>query len=126
MPRDFFEEINEAQPKNLSGGIFTVYQKIAESTAIYPKKMALPYTSLGLAGEAGELANKIKKIIRDDLPMTPLLKEDLMNELGDCLWYISAMCTELGTTLTEVADKNLRKLLDRKERGKLGGSGDDR
>ena len=85
------------------------------------------YPALGLAGEAGEIANKVKKIMRDDnCILTDEKKEDLIGELGDVLWYLAALATELGIDLGEVAEKNIEKLFSRKERGKLGGSGDAR
>lgn len=124
--RDFFEELKDFDPKNLSGGLFRVYQAIAKTTAVYPKEFGIYYTALGLAGEAGEFANKVKKIMRDGLSITPELKKDLGKELGDCLWYIANACEELGINLNTVADENLEKLLKRKEEGKLHGSGDNR
>ena len=98
------------------------YQKVAASTAIYPTQHAITYPALGLAGEAGEVANKVKKIIRDG----KLDKSALGAEIGDCLWYIAAICRDLNLDLGEIAKANLEKLQDRKARGTLKGSGDKR
>jgi NTP pyrophosphatase (non-canonical NTP hydrolase) len=98
------------------------YQKMASSTAIYPTQHAITYPALGLAGEAGEVANKVKKIIRDG----KLDKAALKGEIGDCLWYIAALCRDLNIDLGDVAKANLEKLQDRKARGTLKGSGDTR
>lgn len=98
------------------------YQKVAASTAIYPTQHAITYPALGLAGEAGEVANKVKKIIRDG----KLDKFALGAEIGDCLWYIAALCRDLNLDLGEIAKANLEKLQDRKARGTLKGSGDKR
>lgn len=87
----------------------------------------LVYPILGLVGEAGELANKAKKIARDNQGQMDLAAvEDQEKELGDCGWYIAAIATELGTKLSTVAGKNVQKLFSRKARGVLGGSGDNR
>ena len=98
------------------------YQKVAASTAIYPTQHAITYPALGLAGEAGEVANKVKKIIRDG----KLDKSALGAEIGDCLWYIAALCRDLNLDLGEIAKANLEKLQDRKARGTLKGSGEKR
>ena len=98
------------------------YQKVAVNTAIYPTQHAITYPALGLAGEAGEVANKVKKIIRDG----KLDKSALGAEIGDCLWYIAALCRDLNLDLGEIAKANLEKLQDRKARGTLKGSGDKR
>ena len=102
---------------------FAEYQKAAWKTAIYPRE--LYYPALGLAGEAGEIANKVKKMYRDGLTKEQL-REPLAHEIGDCLWYVAALCTELGLDLEEVADNNIQMLLDRQKRGALSGSGDNR
>lgn len=106
------------------------YQQLCTETQIYPREHAVFYPALGLAGEAGEVANKIKKIMRDrngDVNNLPIeLKEDIANELGDCLWYISALATDLGIGLDGVAVENLKKLQKRKEQGTIHGSGDKR
>lgn len=103
------------------------YQLEARSTAIYPPSTKVIYPALGLAGEAGEVCNKVKKIIRDDGgKLTDDKKEQLIDEVGDCLWYLANLATDLGVTLEEVARRNLSKLQSRQERGTLTGSGDNR
>lgn len=104
------------------------YQKTAKETAIYPKERAIEYLTLGLTGEAGEIANKVKKVIRDNngKPMSKATKELIAAELGDVLWYVAMLSDELGSSLDDIADNNLWKLANRKTRNKLGGSGDNR
>lgn len=101
---------------------FSQYQPLAFATAIYPREHAITYPALGLASEAGEVAGKIKKMLRDGNLDIAALKA----ELGDVLWYIAALCSDLGLSMQEVAEENLRKLQDRKERDKLKGDGDVR
>ena len=80
------------------------YQVAAMATAVYTEYVGLAYTSLGLAGEAGEIANKVKKIYRDnDGELTRQAQADLMDELGDVLWYVAALATEIGYDLDDVA-----------------------
>lgn len=98
------------------------YQNQAATTAIYPASVQVLYPTLGLAGEAGEVANKVKKIVRDG----KLDKEAIGSEIGDCLWYIAAICKDLGLKMEDVAQANLDKLRQRQERGTLSGSGDTR
>ncbi len=107
---------------------FTEYQNLALSTANYPIKYETLYPSLGQCGEAGEDAEKIKTSIRDGLHNWPdeQFKEDLTKELGDVLWYISALASDLDISLDDVAQANVDKLQSRKDRGKIGGSGDNR
>ena len=100
---------------------FEDYQVAAVKTAIYPREYAVIYPALGLAGEAGEVANKVKKTIRDGSSV-----EGVIAEVADCLWYIAAIASDLGVSLDDLAQKNLDKLKGRAERGKIGGSGDDR
>lgn len=105
------------------------YQLQAGKTAIYPGKgetMGLAYATLGLAGEAGEVANKVKKVIRGDKPLNATTREQVAKELGGVLWYLSACATELGITLDDVAEMNLQQLASRKARGMIMGDGDDR
>jgi NTP pyrophosphatase (non-canonical NTP hydrolase) len=102
---------------------FEEYEERALALAIYPDQgNNLVYPALGLAGEAGEVADKVKKVIRDRIEDT----EGLIRELGDVLWYVTACARELGVTLEDVAIGNLRKLEDRATRGTLGGNGDAR
>lgn len=87
----------------------------------------LPYIGLGLAGEAGEVADRIKKVWRDnDGTATPADKIALLLEGGDCLWYLAALCTALGITLEEMAQENIKKLASRQARNVISGNGDYR
>lgn len=107
---------------------FTDYQKAAGFTAVYPNRGAnLYYPALGLGGEAGEVLNKIKKIMRDR-DGKPDTEDyiDIADELGDVLWYISATCDELNIPLDIVAERNIRKLKARHEKGTLQGKGSHR
>ena len=107
---------------------FNEYQKRARETAVYPDiGKNLTYPALGLIGEAGEVANSIKKIIRDDKGvLTEERKALLKKELGDVLWYIAQLGTELEIDFETIAQNNLDKLASRKERGVLFGAGDNR
>ncbi len=104
------------------------YQDAARRTAAYPDVGANPvYPTLGLSGEAGEVADKVKKVLRDrggvfDDPT----REAIKLELGDVLWYVAQLASELGYDLEEVATANLDKLASRAARGRIGGSGDHR
>ena len=100
---------------------FNEYQEFARSTVMYPEAVKVVYPTLGLCGEAGEVAEKIKKHMRDGRSLV-----GVGLELGDVLWYISALADDLGITLEEIAQANVDKLASRMERGKLGGSGDER
>lgn len=107
-----------------------LYQQRAKELAIYPGQGTLDglaYAALGLAGEAGEFANKVKKVLRMDTRLDdPETKARLVDELGDTLWYVSQLATELGTTLTQVAERNLEKLEGRTARSAIQGNGDVR
>ena len=106
---------------------FGEYQEQAKVTAVFTHDRALEYPALGLTSEAGEVAGKVKKIIRDhDSVLTRELRDDLASEVGDVLWYVAVLAGHLGFDLSDVADLNIRKLQDRQARGVLGGSGDDR
>lgn len=132
---------------------FGTYQKVATKSAIYPgmgTMFGFSYCAHKLAGEAGELNEHFGKAMRDDnlfnatfitssghdeplfryeviiRPLTPARKEYLIKEIGDCLWYLSALCNELGISLFEAALTNLKKLRSRTERNMLQGSGDNR
>lgn len=129
-----------------SGAALDVYQSLATRSAIYPgiaTPIGLSYVAKKLNGEAGEFAEHVGKAERDDglivietlhasggyVHFNPLLewrRRALIHEIGDMLWYLSAACNELGTSLSEAAAENLRKLASRTERGTLQGSGDDR
>ncbi|MDG1949851.1 MAG: nucleoside triphosphate pyrophosphohydrolase family protein [bacterium] len=104
------------------------YQKKAQVTALYPDAGNNPYYAvLGLTGEAGEIANTVKKIMRDDDGViTDEKRAEVKKELGDVLWYVACTATEMGLNLDEIAQANLDKLASRAERGVLKGSGNDR
>ena len=105
------------------------YQRMTSETAIYPLNETtlngVSYCVLGLAGEAGELANKVKKILRGDVTLS-YQRAALIDELGDCLWYAAQIARCLEYTLDEVAYFNIQKLLKRREEKKLQGDGDNR
>ena len=106
---------------------FDSYEETARKTTIYPSEYKLMYPVLGLAGEAGEIANKVKKIYRDNAgELTEATREALIDELGDVLWYVAAVANDLGTTMERAASLNNMKLLKRLEKGTLKGSGDNR
>ncbi len=128
-------------------GQLDYYQWIATKSAIYPGQgtpIGLIYCALKLNGEAGELAEHVGKAMRDDNlvtvggnyseitravrfnVITPERRKAIIKEGGDVLWYLSAICNELGISLSELAEENLIKLADRAERNKLRGSGDER
>ena|SRR3989344_9194133 len=107
---------------------FEEYQEKSRKTVKYPDAgRNFIYPTLGLSGEAGEVADKIKKVLRDDGGM---IKEEtrleILKELGDVLWYVAQIATELNLSLEEVAALNIEKLYSRLERGKITGSGDNR
>jgi NTP pyrophosphatase (non-canonical NTP hydrolase) len=105
-----------------------LYEQQAGETAIFPKDKALEYLALGLTSEAGEVAGKVKKLIRDgeDVEGFELKKIAIASEIGDVLWYCAMMAKEVGVPLNTIMQENLSKLHSRKERGTLQGSGDDR
>lgn len=105
---------------------FDYYQCAAKETAVYPKDVELEYLTLGLVGEAGEIANKVKKILRGDKEFDDVAMEDLAAELGDVLWYMACLAAALDVSLSTIATRNIRKLEDRKKRNVLKGSGDNR
>ncbi len=107
---------------------FNRYQEESGKTAIYPDRgRNFVYPTLGLAGETGEVAEKIKKVIRDKGGIVDDATRDaLRKELGDVLWYVAQLCTELDLSMADVAEKNIEKLLSRQKRGRLSGDGDSR
>lgn len=107
---------------------FKDYQKLSRKTAIYPNLgKNFIYPTLGLVGEAGEVAEKIKKVLRDNQGvLDKKRKEEIKKELGDVLWYLAQLSTELDLSLEEIAKINLKKLASRRKRGKLCGEGDNR
>lgn len=111
------------------------YQKLALQTAVYPAEYKILYPALGMNGEAGEVADKVKKVIRDTIVLkdcngTIVLPKDksieLAKEVGDVLWHCATLAKDLGFSLEEIAQMNVDKLQSRQNRGKLGGSGDNR
>lgn len=116
---------------------FDEYQKATHTTAMFTAgienmgdseridALVISYLALGLSGEAAEVANKVKKVIRGDYPASEI-SELLAKELGDVLWYVSELCTELGVSISDVAQGNINKLSDRQKRGAIKGDGDDR
>ena len=103
---------------------FDWYQSKCAATAIFPEETALEYLTMGLASEAGEVAGKVKKKIRDGEPAD--FKEQLASELGDVFWYLAMLTDEAGLNLSDIAFNNLNKLYKRKIKDTLKGSGDDR
>ena len=114
---DYYSQSSPNKPMTLND-----YQRLAAETAIYSSSHRLLYPALGLAGEAGEVANKIKKMLRDN----KFDREGVAAELGDVLWYVAALARDLNVDLQDLAKQNLDKLYSRKERGTLGGNGDNR
>lgn len=107
------------------------YQAGARTTALYSEEVRVLYPALKLAGEAGEVTEKLGKLMRDEgyrpgRQLTEAQRNALAAELGDVLWYVANLAADLGLGLEEVANGNLQKLASRKARGVLGGSGDDR
>ena len=104
------------------------YQGNACDTAIFPKDKSMEYLTLGLTGEAGEIANKVKKFIRDGAAPDEYLakKIEIGYEIGDVLWYCAVLAEEMGMNLGHIMENNIQKLADRKKRGTLSGSGDNR
>lgn len=118
---------------------FKKYQELANGTNRIPRcdlfvsdkgatnDIGVLYCALGLAGETGEVIEKIKKTYRDDLMyFSPEKKEEIAKELGDIMWYLAGICTELGLSLDDVAEGNIKKLQQRLKDGKIHGSGDNR
>ena len=108
---------------------FIEYQMKAQQTATYPQEhllQALSYLGLGLTGEAGEVADKLKKWLRGDYPLDEAKKKEIAYELGDLLWYISEMARKIEYDLHTIAVMNTEKLSSRQKRGTLHGDGDNR
>lgn len=106
---------------------FDEYQKRARQTAIYPETLKVIYPTLGLAGETGEVAEKVKKTIRDGNGSFDDERRDaIAREMGDVLWYLAMIAADLGLSLDDVAQINLDKLASRQSRHRLHGNGDNR
>ena len=121
------QEVDQWLKEKYNMSDFNAYQRTATKTAIYPPEHKILYPALGLAGEAGEVANKVKKVMRDGVEnQADNWKEQIASEIGDVLWYCAALATDLNMQLGMIAGLNEKKLQDRYERGKLNGSGDNR
>jgi NTP pyrophosphatase (non-canonical NTP hydrolase) len=109
---------------------FAEYERLAARTAAYSgkqKEFILAYLALGVAGEAGEVAEKMKKIIRNDEgTISDEKREALKHEIGDVLWYLAMLSKEVGFSFNDAAEANIKKLADRAERGVIKSSGDTR
>ena len=106
---------------------FNEYQELAETTAVYPTSYTLIYPALGLAGETGEVVEKVKKLVRDsNMIADEKFAEGIKKELGDVLWYVAILARDCGLKLDDIAQANYEKLKDRKERNMIHGSGDNR
>lgn len=114
---NYYDEVYQHKPMSMNE-----YQNMAARTAIYSSAHQLLYPALGLAGEAGEVANKIKKMLRDG----KFDRDGVAAELGDVLWYVAALARDLNVDLQDLAMQNLEKLYGRAARGTLGGNGDNR
>lgn len=103
------------------------YQQRALETAIYPDDKKIIYPTLGLTGEAGEVADKVKKVLRDNNQVfDDERRKAIALELSDVMWYCATLANDLGYTLQDIAEMNYEKLSSRQKRGKIGGSGDNR
>lgn len=103
------------------------YEEVIKMTAVFPQEIGLLYCTLGVNGEAGEIAEKVKKLYRDSNgEMTEELRQSLIKEIGDVIWYCAALSSVLGVSLEEVLDKNYEKLMKRRATNTLHGNGDDR
>lgn len=106
---------------------FQEYQDKAVATAIYGNGSKIIYPALGLGNEAGEVQGKVKKVLRDNEGIfTPELATKIGDEIGDVLWYMAALARDLGLSLEDIANNNLKKLADRQARNVIQGSGDNR
>ena len=103
------------------------YQRHALETAVYPEQSRIIYPTLGLTGEAGEVADKVKKVIRDGHEeFSDEKRLEIVKEIGDVLWYCATLSHDLGYELDDVAQMNVDKLRSRMQRNHLAGSGDNR
>jgi NTP pyrophosphatase (non-canonical NTP hydrolase) len=127
-----FDVMDDGDNFSLSPAFFDNYQRAAVALASYPNVGTnMVYPALGIAGEAGEVADKVKKFwrnkgITDGADLTAGEKDALVKELGDVLWYIAALGKEIGVSLSDIAAANIAKLTDRRERGVINSEGDNR
>ena len=123
-------KVPEEYTKTGSKMTFDEYQEFAKTTAIYPDNAKVVYPTLGLSGEAGEVAEKVKKNIRKSkfgsFEFYGNELDDIAKELGDVLWYVSALASDIGYSLEDIAQINMEKLKSRQERNKIEGEGDNR
>lgn len=128
VAREYFEKnLEPAKGPFLTDFSFNDYADSANRTRIYPEKHRIIYPALKLTGEAGEVSEKVGKVLRDEQGhFSADKRQELLKELGDVLWYINAMAEDLGSSLENVAKMNNEKLLDRLDRNRLQGSGDNR
>ena len=117
--------MKEKRVSNISASL---NKSMACETAIFPRNKAMEYLTLGLTGESGEIANKVKKLIRDGAAKDEYLDKRIQigYEIGDVLWYCALLAQEMEMDLGHIMENNLQKLADRKKRGTLSGSGDNR
>ena len=104
---------------------FNEYQKIARSTAVYPEEYKVVYPALGLCGEAGEVAEKVKKTVRGDSSLNEV-QGNIAQELGDVLWYLAILADDLEVDLEDIVQNNIDKLKRRMKSNKIKGDGDNR
>lgn len=103
------------------------YQKTALETSVYPQEYKIIYPALGMVGEAGECCDKIKKVIRDnDCNFTDDKKREIAKEIGDVMWYCSALANDLGFSLETICEMNIEKLKSRQKRGMISGNSNNR
>lgn len=127
MEKEFIRKREQGYRVLNEGLTLDEYQVIATETAIYPTEHDVVYPTLGLTGEAGEVSDKVKKVLRDNNgEFSAERREEIAKEMGDVLWYLANLADDLGYDLSLIAYMNIDKLSSRKERGVLGGSGDKR
>ena len=107
---------------------YNIFQQMVVDTQVYPLDYEILYPALGLTGEAGEVAEKVKKWLRDEEveDISDERREAIAMELGDVLWYVTALANDIGYDLAEIAAMNMNKLYDRQDRNVIKGEGDDR
>jgi NTP pyrophosphatase (non-canonical NTP hydrolase) len=131
MTQDYNTPVNDDGedyvPANIDMDSLQAYQDFVKSTKAYDKEYTLVYPILGLANEAGEVAGKLKKIMRDeDGQLSRESFHAIVAELGDVVWYVTAVADDLGITISDIFYENYKKLSSRKARGVIKGSGDNR
>ena len=103
------------------------YQRETRRTAVYPQELKIIYPTIGLAGETGEVAEKVKKVIRDHIgEFSETQKAEIAKELGDVLWYVASIAADMGYTMDDIARLNIEKIRTRAERNLIHGEGDNR